>query len=106
MKNFLHKIANTLIDFSDADQYELCLWLIGKELLQVFKLDSLTQTKDTRQNIAKLNLNFNARGDEIRLKKYKKKILYLFGLAGIEVWLDESTRKILPTKTSRLKSLK
>ena len=75
-------------------------------MLQVFKLDSLTQTKDTRQNIAKLNLKFNARWDEIRLKKYQKKILYLFGLAGIEVWLDESIRKILPTKTSRLENLK
>ena len=103
-KNLIHKITNTLIDFSDADQYELCVWLIGKESLQVFKLGSLAQTKDIRQNIAKLNLklNFNVRGDEIRLRSIRKEILYLFGLAGIEVWLDESIRKILPTKTSRL----
>ena len=76
--------------------------------MQVFKLGSLAQTKDIRQNIAKLNLklNFNVRGDEIRLRSIRKEILYLFGLAGIEVWLDESIRKILPTKKSWLKKLK
>ena len=65
-----------------------------------FKLGSLAQTNDIRQNIAKLNLklNFNVRGDEIRLRSIRKEILYLFGLAGIEVWLDESIRKILPKK--------
>ena len=46
------------------------------------------------------------RGDEIRLSNIRKEILYLFGLAGIEVWLDESIRKILPTKKSWLKKLK
>ena len=40
------------------------------------------------------------------MSNIRKESLYLFGLAGIGVWLDESIRKILPTKTSRLENLK
>ena len=34
-KKLSRHIANTLIDFSDAGQYKLYAWLIGKESLQV-----------------------------------------------------------------------